>query len=455
MLNRWNTAERSFETFLLMFIIFQPILDLLTSLCIVVLKINTTVGIMARLVVMGIGILYLLIKSREKENRKYLYYIVTLGIILGIGLVNNILIKKPILLGEEVKFVAKVMYPFVMISCYILAFKSLKAKENIYNKVRNNILYATLIINSVMVISVATKTDWNSYEYLKTGSRGWFYAGNELGAILALAMPIVLLYTIQQTTSMKKLYYWIPTLLMIFSLLAVGTKVGYGAIFASLATALVMCLIQLFLERKNEAKKKVLLLHSILTAIVFIGVIVITPLTPIAKNTGLHMQLIEQQAGSQAAKPEPPEKKKEEEQKRQQEEAAALIFSGRQKFLEMYKVYFKEAPLSQKLFGMGYGGNFKEQPKMVERDFHDMFFSFGIVGFLVIMLPAIIYGLRLLITIFKRFKEVFTLKYALIAASLALALGIAYTAGHVFTAPGVSIYFSVLLAYLVVDLGIE
>ena len=37
-----------------------------------------------------------------------------------------------------------------------------------------------------MVISISTSTDFGSYEWMKVGSRGWFYAGNELGSILAI-----------------------------------------------------------------------------------------------------------------------------------------------------------------------------------------------------------------------------------------------------------------------------
>ena len=48
-----------------------------------------------------------------------------------------------------------------------------------------------------MVISISTSTDFGSYEWMKVGSRGWFYAGNELGSILAIIFPIVVLYSIQ------------------------------------------------------------------------------------------------------------------------------------------------------------------------------------------------------------------------------------------------------------------
>ena len=85
-----------------------------------------------------------------------------------------------------------------------------------------------------MVISISTSTDFGSYEWMKVGSRGWFYAGNELGSILAIIF-LLWYYILFKTKSWKHILYWIPSLLMIYSLIQVGTKVGMGSIGATLA----------------------------------------------------------------------------------------------------------------------------------------------------------------------------------------------------------------------------
>ena len=180
-----------------LFIILQPVLDLLTSLSITLLKSNATVGILVRFLIMAVGGIYILIQAK-KENRKFLIYLILLAGVLGVGFINNKLVKDPIVLSEEVKFVAKALYIYIMLGSYILALKSLKKTVNISDKVRNSIVYSTLIINAIMVISISTSTDFGSYEWMKVGSRGWFYAGNELGSILAIIFPIVVLYSIQK-----------------------------------------------------------------------------------------------------------------------------------------------------------------------------------------------------------------------------------------------------------------
>lgn len=480
-----NQARVRFEHFLLFFIILQPVLDLLTSLSIILLKSNATVGIVVRFLIMAVGGIYILIQAKEKENRKFLIYLILLAVVLGIGFINNALVKNPIVLGEEVKFVAKALYIYIMLGSYILALKSLKKKVNISDKVRNSIVYSTLIINAVMVISISTSTDFGSYEWMKVGSRGWFYAGNELGSILAIIFPIVVLYSIQKTKSVKHVLYWIPSLLMIYSLIQVGTKVGMGSIGATLAAVIGIIVLQLLFDRKNPNKKS-LVLNAFIAVVLLAGVAGTFKMTPLAQNMGIHTNyLSEQNVAQQGQKEEeikekikkeekqhkvekPEEKakieaevKKELEKEQKKENQENLIFSGRQVYEERHKQFFKEAPMSQKLLGMGYAGNFKynEQkqpdPKLIEMDFHDWFYDFGIIGFALLMIPFIYYGLRILLAFITRFKEIFNIKYGMISVSLVLALGIAYIAGHILTAPGVGIYFVVVLAYLIVDLEIE
>ncbi|ABY46360.1 MULTISPECIES: O-antigen ligase family protein [Bacillus] len=480
-----NQARVRFEHFLLFFIILQPVLDLLTSLSIELLKVNATVGIMVRFLIMAMGGIYILIQAKERENRKFLIYLVLLGAALGIGFINNKLIKSPIVLAEEVKFIGKALYIYIMLGSYILALKSLKKTVNISDKVRNNIMYSTLIISAVMVISITTGTDFGSYEWMKVGSRGWFYAGNELGSILAIIFPIVVLYSIQKTKSVKNVLYWIPSLLMIYSLIQVGTKVGMGSIGATLAAAIGIIVLQLLFDRRNPNKRS-LVLNGLIAIVLLAGVVGTFKMTPLAQNMGIHNNYLSEQNVAQQGQKEkeikekikkeekqhkvekPEEKakveaevKKELEKEQKKENQENLIFSGRQVYEERHKQFFKEAPTSQKLLGMGYAGNFKynEQkqpdPKLIEMDFHDWFYDFGIIGFALMMIPFIYYGVRILLAFVTRFKEIFNIKYGMITASLVLALGIAYIAGHILTAPGVGIYFVVLLAYLIVDLEIE
>ncbi|HFJ9446287.1 O-antigen ligase family protein [Bacillus tropicus] len=459
MVTKLKQTDNYFPHFLLLFIVFQPILDLLTSFSIYVLHMSATVGIVVRFAFMLLALGYLLLHHKQQGAKKYILYLCLFGIVLAIGLVNNLMIKSPVLFGEEVKFIMKSVYPIVLLFGYIIALKELKNNEFAFHKIITYFLYATLILSISIIAAMATGTDFPSYPNSKIGSRGWFFAGNDLSSIFAIMFPIVVLYSVHKTTSFSKVYYWIPTVLAMYASIMIGTKVGYGAIVITLGIALFFLFIEYMTHRKKEGKGFTYLVNTIVAAIVLGGLLVLTPQTPIAKNMSIHLQIYEYKKSVQDEKDRKEGKVVKEEEHKQGEltdsEMKSLIYSDRDKFLKVYKQYYKEAPLSQKLFGMGYAGNYTTKMKLVEMDFHDLFFAFGIVGFLMYLLPLLYFGIKIFIRLITNFKKLFSVKHMLLASTLVLSLGIGFMSGHVLTAPAVSIFFVVILAYLIVDLEIE
>ncbi|EOP43123.1 O-antigen ligase family protein [Bacillus cereus] len=459
MVTKLKQTDNYFPHFLLLFIVFQPILDLLTSFSIYVLHMSATVGIVVRFAFMLLALGYLLLHRKQHGAKKYILYLCLLGIVLTIGLVNNLMVKSPVSFGEEVKFILKSIYPIVLLFGYIIVFKELKNKEYTFHKIITYFLYTTLIFSITLIVAMQTGTDFPSYPHSKIGSRGWFFAGNDLSSIFAIMFPILVLYSIHKTTSFSKIYYWIPTILAMYASIMVGTKVGYGAIVLTLGVALLFSFIEYMVHRKKEGKGFTYLVNTVVAVIVLGGLIALTPHTPIAKNMGIHMQIYEYKKSVQEEKDRKEGKVIKEEKHEQGEltdsEMKSLIYSDRDKFLKVYKQYYKDAPLSQKLFGMGYAGNYTDKIKLIEMDFHDLFFAFGIVGFLFYLLPFLYFGIKLFMYVVTNFKKILTVKYMLLASTLVLSLGIGFMSGHVLTAPSVSIFFVVILAYMIIDFEIE
>lgn len=136
-----------------------------------------------------------------------------------------------------------------------------------------------------------------------------------------------------------------------------------------------------------------------------------------------------------------------------------LVFSSREVYRADYGHYWKRAALGQKLFGMGYAGLYEHptednpnRPNIVEMDFHDYFYSFGIIGFLYIVAPIAYLTFTFLARFFRRFKNNCNAFYLMAGVSYVIGLGIALTAGHVLMAPAVSIYLAFLLALLTVEI---
>ncbi|MCP1162275.1 O-antigen ligase family protein [Bacillus sp. 1813sda1] len=459
MVTKLKQTDNYFPHFLLLFIVFQPILDLLTSFSIYVLHMSATVGIVVRFAFMLLALGYLLLHHKQQGAKKYILYLCLFGIVLAIGLVNNLMVKSPVSFGEEVKFILKSVYPIVLLFGYIIALKELKNNEYAFHKIITYFLYATLILSISIIAAMASGTDFPSYPNSKIGSRGWFFAGNDLSSIFAIMFPIVVLYSVHKTTSFSKVYYWIPTVLAMYASIMIGTKVGYGAIVITLGIALFFLFIEYMIHRKKEGKGFTYLVNTVVAAVVLGGLLVLTPQTPIAKNMTIHLQIYEYKKSVQEEKDRKEGKVITEEEHKEGEltdsEMKSLIYSDRDKFLKVYKQYYKDAPLSQKLFGMGYAGNYTTKMKLVEMDFHDLFFAFGIVGFLMYLLPLLYFGIKIFIRLITNFKKLFSVKHMLLASTLVLSLGIGFMSGHVLTAPAVSIFFVVILAYLIVDLEIE
>ena len=89
---------------------------------------------------------------------------------------------------------------------------------------------------------------------------------------------------------------------------------------------------------------------------------------------------------------------------------------------------------------------------MIEMDFYDLFYSLGIIGFITYIGSFLFVLLKTAMAFLKNIKLIFEPNYIFILVSLLLGLGISYTAGHVFTAPSVSIFFGSILALLYVEI---
>jgi hypothetical protein len=453
MLSSSEKTLNKFELFLLIFISIQPVIDILTTLSMTVLNQSATFGVFFRLLVMCLCLIYIINSQFKKKKSTTLIYLFGLFFILAVNLMINYFFKANFNLIDEIKFIAKISYVHIMLFTYIILFTSQSKQQNLLKIIKKYFLYAILIINLVMIISILTSTSLSSYDYTKTGYTGWFFAGNEIGAILAIIFPISIIYALTKTTQASLSYYWLPVILTAFSLLMLGTKVGYGALLLGLAVTLFMCFVMWFI-RKKESNRKTYFLNGVISAILLVLLVVITPFTPVFKNTFAHFQLLGINFDSSNQEPKQEDETKDvpkKPEKIQKEQVENLILSSREVYLERQSQQFKKAPLIQKVLGMGYAGNYKDEPKLIEMDFYDLFFSLGIIGFIIFMLPFAFFIFRIGYIFIKEFSNYFSPVYVLFLTSLVLGLGISFTAGHVLTAPAVSIYLSIIIAYLIVN----
>ena len=135
------------------------------------------------------------------------------------------------------------------------------------------------------------------------------------------------------------------------------------------------------------------------------------------------------------------------------EEVQTAVYSSRNIYLKDNMKKYKETSLISKALGIGYlttnveTGEVQEL-KLVEIDYYDIFLCHGIIGTIIYVIPIVIMAVIWFKNIFKNFKSIFIeQKNIFLEYSVLIALLVAFTAGHVFTAPSSAMFlvFSVLI----------
>lgn len=444
---------------LVAFIAIQPIIDVLTLVSMYVVDTSLTIGVVVRAAYMVVlALLLLWLARKSKISRLFTIYLIGLGLLLIANVVTNMQVKDPYYLFQELKFFNKVIYFHIVLLGLIMIFKELKNYNyQLDKKITKYFWISGTIIGAVFLIAQITGTSLSNYAYTKVGFSGWFYAGNEIGAIMAIVLPIMALYAVEKTDSLKKSWAWLPFILLSFGMLALGTKVGYGGIIIVLLSVLFGSIIMLLMKKRSGTIRSNLLISAILT----IFLIVITPFTPVFGNMFAHIDSLGIEFSEPAERPDGtvPEEGEEDyvepESSVTSEQVQNLVFSSREKYEAAMREDFFNSPLSQQMIGMGFGGNYEpleagKAPKMIEMDFHDWFYSFGWVGFIYMMAPIVWLSGRFIVRFVSNLNRNFTYFNILYGVAFLLGMGIAYTAGHVLTAPAVSIYLAAILAMLCV-----
>lgn len=448
-----------FLTILVLFIVFQPVLDVLTTINLNFTDSTITIGIIVRMTYLFIIIgCITYFASTSLLYKRYFYYLFGLAIILLINFVLNYNLKSPYLLVQEITFYSKVVYFNIVFLGFLIILEELRKRGiDLKQQLIKFFVISGIIIGIVFILSELTGTSLKNYSWNKVGVKGWFFAGNDIGGIMAIILPITALGAVYFTKKWKDIVYWIPFVLLSYSMLALGTKVGYVGILIVLIAVIITSVIVWFTKEKIASK-----ITMITSSTLLILLALLTPLTPLYQNMFTHLELL----GISTDKEEevPNIEELEEDQVKDDEPAITgaqmenLIFSSREQYVKVYQQQFSEAPVTQKLFGMGYAGNYSNNSthlKMIEMDFHDLFYSFGYIGFIYLLIPILYFSFKHIMRVIRALKENFNYYIVLTGVAFIIGIGIAYTAGHVLTSPTVSIYIAFLLATLIIHFKSE
>lgn len=431
---------------LYIFLLFHPAMDLLTALMTRFELGIISVGVVIRGLFLLFMLTYLFFFNNSKYKKKSIKYLMLLFIFCTVYFLSKTeLISNTSFFISEFIYMFKYMYFPIVFICLINFFDQYKLdrKKLINIFIINLILYAILII-----IPFVTNTGFNSYAKNRgIGVVGWFFSANEIGAILTIVFPLLFLYINKNV----KLSIIISLIIVLFSVVLIGTKVAYfGCIGAIIVTTIY------YLINFKKYKKA----HFILTILLLVFMALISSKLPVMKNINKRIDwynssnVVETQKENTTNATTSPTAKEEQTQeitkevKTETKTSPKFILSSRDKLLSRVYDIYKDSSTTEKLFGIGFSNrttiNNPRIEKIIEMDFFDIVLRYGIVGFVIYIIPFIItavFVVKYLIS--NKFK--ITIEQYLFGYSILIGIGSGFIAGHVFSSPPVSIYLAILM----------
>ncbi len=382
--------DKKLNKFLTIFLLFQPILDVITSI-----QIRNNIGFISiSAIVRGLFFLYVIFYLYKHNVKKKVLFLFLVYVFLAMSYYflytkNNYIV--------ELLNLMKIFYlPFL-----IYFFTSID-NENINDKL---ILIIYLLFINLIIIPYIFNIGFDIYKDFehKSGFIGLFYSGNEISAILIGLMPIVFNYILYLKNYIIKIFTLIETIIII---LLVGTKSLYfGFIIISIYFLLK------YLTSKNITKKSKVI-HIILLILLIIISIMILPKTSMYKNLNEAIKFYEINEVKDVFT---------------LENIDNIVFSKRLSYASKVNDIYVKGDFKVILYGIGLSAF----PMVIELDIFDIFYSIGLFGSIVYVV--------LLIDIKQKLKSEYKL-------SLILFILLSLTSGHVLLEPMVSIYIALLFA---------
>lgn len=409
-MNAW--IKKNFNTLLIIFILLQPILDLITGFGIHIWKMNVTIGIIIRMIFLLVILYSVMFVYKKKQNWLYYGILIVYGLLYVLGI---ILFKDGVGLFSEIQGLCRVFYfPVLLIALYSI-------KDEI--KISKMTLMVVLVTYLVCIlVPNCLNLGFETYEITKAGTLGFFNSANEISGIISLLTPIMILIFV---SSKKIILAVIISCIYLYVILTIGTKTP----LLSLGITIFFTYLW-FIYNAVKVKKYKRIGISLMALVLFtIALILILPKTTFYKNIETHLNYLKLDNVTEVFEDE--------------KLVDHFIFSSRLKFMKERQQDYMDGNIYQKLFGIGYLNNQKEA-KAVEMDYFDIYYNHGIIGFILFFG---MYGYFFYLIMKERRKLDF--EQYMLYISILLSIFLSFFTGHIITAPAVSILVTVLLLMLV------
>ncbi|MBR3210695.1 MAG: O-antigen ligase family protein [Bacilli bacterium] len=402
--------KKNISKVIAIFILLQPILDLLTGVCVNTLHWNITIGIIIRILfLIFICITVLFIFKKKKLLIPYLL----IGLYFILYTIGELIYKDSSILTEIQNLVRAFYFPILLISLYSI-------REHI--RISNMTFLTTVLLYTLLIfIPTILGIGYKSYQITKAGTLGFFNSANEISGIFSILTPILFVIFYKS----KK---WIPITMISFVylvvILMIGTKTPFLTLFITLGIS-VLYLWSYFIKEKKYKQIGVSLGVILLACMTLLLVI---PKTNFYKNIKTHLNYLGLNHVTEVFQ--------------DKDLVDHFIFSSRLKFMRNKASIYMQSSTYEKIFGIGYINNNKNT-KQIEMDYFDIFYSHGILGF-IIYFGVVLYVLYFILDNRKQIG----FENGMRSLSFFLIIFLSFMTGHIITAPSVSMIVVILILSL-------
>lgn len=406
--------EKIFNKWLVLFILIQPLFDVITSFM-TKFGISVTVGIFVKIIILGLMVFYLLIVDKNKRKLNFL----CIGLIF-IFCIGNLCCNYH---KMQASFVSYAGYLMKYIYFLITLLYFIKWNQNGHMIKLNELRIPFVIIALTMFLSWITGSAFDTYlaSSGKSGTSGWFFSGNEIGALLSIIFPITLYNAFYNPKSHK--WEIVVAIIIGIALLTLGTKVGLLGYFLTIFGYLVYRILTIK-NYKFDYRFAICIVALLIPLFMWKNI-------PAIHNTQMKYEVLDIDNENIT---------KEEKKERMN----YLIYSGRNRYVSQMIEKRKNINILEMVFGTFYLRT-DNTILITEQDLYDIYFLFGIFGFLMFIVPFIYLLFNCLKNCFKKIKvKIFDIKLILCLLSLILGIGVSIMSGHTILAPSVSTFLLII-----------
>ena len=459
---RSNRMTRVLEKLFWLYLFINPALDIIngyfisSSMKIGILDVEyvSTLGVTPSLIIRMLFLLVFVLYIFLVRDTYSILTAIPIGLAWVLSLVSEYRWTDGLNFFIDAQYMARFCYNIVLLMVYSRVFarrwdydgKDLLATLDTVITYTLILLSVSILIPALLGLGYNTYADRLGYR----GNRGFFYAGNDVTAIIAVLLPLCIVRVLRgredsARMSGRPVFPIIPALAAALStsaMLIIGSKTAFLAVLATYAAVLLFVIVECF------RRKSLSMLRDFLLILVFFAVIFI--LLNLASSLQIRKKLREMgeeigpfrirdifaYSGAYQAIQE-------------SAEATVIIaenegfenamFNGRTDKLAAAFAQFRSGGVLVWLFGLGRGS----QEVIIEMDIFEVLCYYGVFGFAAMLWLYVKLGIDFVRELFKKFSMTAFASFI----GLGLTVGYLLIAGHVLFSVTSGFYLSFALLY--------